>query len=190
MMKKFNKKPLFLRKEKWYKKGGKSLKKNTWTAKKKRFKFKLRLKWIHFFVDFTKRSFQVLKLISVCFSSPTEKKTLTPSHWSKVRKWNFRNVISEDNDVIMFAFAYKQESEIITMKWKKKKLFVFAFSDRRTDNFATNIWNFLLLLLPTLFSGGGNKIVTKQIMGRVNVITRIGFLHFYHPFTPKDIHSF
>ncbi len=74
MMKKFNKKPLFLRKEKWYKKGGKSLKKNTWTAKKKRFKFKLRLKWIHFFVDFTKRSFQVLKLISVCFSSPTEKR--------------------------------------------------------------------------------------------------------------------
>jgi hypothetical protein len=142
-----------------------------------------------FFVDFTKRSFQVLKLISVCFSSHT-KKALTPSHWSKVRKWNFRNVISKDNDVIMFAFAYKQESEIITMKWKKKKLFVFAFSDRRTDNFATNIWNFLLLLLPTLFSGGGNKIVTKQIMGRVNVITRIGFLHFYHPFTPKDIHSF
>ncbi len=121
-MKKFNKKPLFLRKEKWYKKGGKSLKKNTWTAKKKRFKFKLRLKWNHFFVDFTKRSFQVLKLISVCFSSHTKKKTLTPSHWIKVRKWNFRNVISKDNDVIMFAFAYKQESEIITMKWEKKEI--------------------------------------------------------------------
>jgi hypothetical protein len=190
MMKKFNKKPLFLRKEKWYKKGGKSLKKNTWTAKKKRFKFKLRLKWIHFFCWLYKKVISSLEINFSLFLFSNRKKTLTPSHWSKVRKWNFRNVISEDNDVIMFAFAYKQESEIITMKWKKKKLFVFAFSDRRTDNFATNIWNFLLLLLPTLFSGGGNKIVTKQIMGRVNVITRIGFLHFYHPFTPKDIHSF
>ena len=122
MMKKFNKKPLFLRKEKWYKKGGKSLKKNTWTAKKKRFKFKLRLKWIHFFCWLYKKVISSLEINFSLFLFSNRKKTLTPSHWSKVRKWNFRNVISKDNDVIMFAFAYKQESEIITMKWEKKEI--------------------------------------------------------------------